>query len=204
MNLLVLALLWSFYCFMHSLLIAPKISALLKRKMNNLAKYYRLTYNILSIILLIPICIYILLLRKEPLVIWNGIFMILQILLIAIALFIAYLGAKEYDMHVFLGLKQISKNTEQKIIRNTGKISKNGILGLIRHPFYTSGFILLWARNLDITDIVTNTILTTYLIIGTYLEERKLINEHGDGYIKYKKDVSMFFPIKWFRKRFKI
>jgi protein-S-isoprenylcysteine O-methyltransferase Ste14 len=44
------------------------------------------------------------------------------------------------------------------------------------------------------TDIVVNIVLTIYVIIGTFLEERKLILEFGDTYLKYKQDVPMLIP----------
>lgn len=43
-------------------------------------------------------------------------------------------------------------------------------------------------------DIVINTVLTIYIIIGTKLEERKLILEFGDAYINYQVEVPMLIP----------
>jgi hypothetical protein len=34
-------------------------------------------------------------------------------------------------------------------------------------------------------------------VIGTFLEERKLVREFGDRYRKYQAEVSMFIPLKW-------
>jgi methanethiol S-methyltransferase len=44
-------------------------------------------------------------------------------------------------------------------------------------------------------------ILSAYLVIGTLLEERKLILEFGDKYRLYQRQVSMFIPLKWLRSR---
>jgi len=43
-------------------------------------------------------------------------------------------------------------------------------------------------------DIVVNIILTVYVIIGSILEEKKLILEFGDAYKKYQDDVPMLIP----------
>jgi protein-S-isoprenylcysteine O-methyltransferase Ste14 len=43
-------------------------------------------------------------------------------------------------------------------------------------------------------DVVTNVVLTIYVIIGTKLEERKLVLEFGDTYIQYQKEVPMLIP----------
>lgn len=43
-------------------------------------------------------------------------------------------------------------------------------------------------------DIVINVVLTVYVIVGTKLEERKLVLEYGDRYIKYQREVPMLIP----------
>jgi protein-S-isoprenylcysteine O-methyltransferase Ste14 len=43
-------------------------------------------------------------------------------------------------------------------------------------------------------DLVINTLLTLYVIIGTWLEERKLVLEFGEAYLQYQKEVPMLIP----------
>jgi protein-S-isoprenylcysteine O-methyltransferase Ste14 len=38
-------------------------------------------------------------------------------------------------------------------------------------------------------------------VIGTILEERKLVREFGEPYREYQRNVSMFFPYKWLKAR---
>lgn len=56
---------------------------------------------------------------------------------------------------------------------------------------------MIWATNLDITFLIVNCILSIYVIMGTILEEQKLVEEFGDEYRAYQKKVSMLFPMKW-------
>jgi protein-S-isoprenylcysteine O-methyltransferase Ste14 len=44
-------------------------------------------------------------------------------------------------------------------------------------------------------------VLTLYIVVGTLLEERKLVHEFGDTYRSYQARVSMFVPLKWIRSR---
>jgi protein-S-isoprenylcysteine O-methyltransferase Ste14 len=37
------------------------------------------------------------------------------------------------------------------------------------------------------------------LIVGTWLEEKKLIEEFGEKYLAYQKRVSMLLPYKWLK-----
>ncbi len=48
--------------------------------------------------------------------------------------------------------------------------------------------------------LLTNPVLTAYLVIGTFLEERKLVVEFGDQYRQYQREVPMLFPVKWMKK----
>jgi protein-S-isoprenylcysteine O-methyltransferase Ste14 len=77
----------------------------------------------------------------------------------------------------------------------------SGVLGLMRHPWYTAFIIFLWARDFDLAGLITNSVLTAYIFIGTCLEERKLITEFGQAYRDYQEKVSMLFPVKWLRSK---
>jgi protein-S-isoprenylcysteine O-methyltransferase Ste14 len=43
-------------------------------------------------------------------------------------------------------------------------------------------------------DLVINTLLTLYVLIGTWLEERKLVLEFGEAYLRYQRQVPMLIP----------
>ena len=45
----------------------------------------------------------------------------------------------------------------------------------------------------DIT-LASKSVLIYYLIIGTFLEERKLVYEIGTPYLEYQKKIPMLFP----------
>ncbi len=79
----------------------------------------------------------------------------------------------------------------------SGNFDSTGVLGIVRHPWYLAVFILLWARDLSLTEIIINSILSVYLVVGTFLEERKLVLEFGENYKLYQRRVSMFIPLKW-------
>jgi protein-S-isoprenylcysteine O-methyltransferase Ste14 len=41
------------------------------------------------------------------------------------------------------------------------------------------------------------------LIIGAFLEEKKLVREFGEGYRAYQARVSMFLPYQWVKLKIK-
>jgi len=71
---------------------------------------------------------------------------------------------------------------------------KNGLLGIVRHPMYFAVIIYLWCQTFRLSDVLVNAVLTVYVIIGTILEERKLVLEFGDPYVQYQKEVPMLIP----------
>ena len=55
---------------------------------------------------------------------------------------------------------------------------------------------------MDVSALIVNVILTFYLIMETYLEEKKLVREFGEKYLIYQKKVSMLVPYKWLKSKF--
>ncbi len=122
-----------------------------------------------------------------------------QVLVIVTAVLLFFLGGRNYDVRQFLGIKQIKEGTSNKAMTDTGEIDTSGVLGITRHPWYLATILIIWARQLDVSVILVNIILTSYLIVGTYLEEKKLIREFGEKYLIYQKRVSMLIPYKWLK-----
>ena len=70
---------------------------------------------------------------------------------------------------------------------------------MVRHPWYTGGILLLGVGPKNAAALVTAVVLTVYLILGAYLEERRLVAAFGDEYRRYRREVSMFLPFRWLR-----
>ena len=70
-----------------------------------------------------------------------------------------------------------------------------GVLGYIRHPWYT-GALLFLVFCLPVTDVnlVWRGVFVAYTVIGTELEERKLLEDLGEPYAAYRRRVPRFFP----------
>jgi protein-S-isoprenylcysteine O-methyltransferase Ste14 len=92
----------------------------------------------------------------------------------------------DYDSLSFYGIRQILYANKKKKTDSTVGIKKSGLLGIMRHPMYFALIIYLWCQTFRVVDIVVNTVLTIYVLIGTWLEERKLVLEFGEAYIKYQ------------------
>jgi methanethiol S-methyltransferase len=193
---------WIAWCVLHSALIAFVVTDRLRRKAPKAFRYYRILYNLFAVVSLLPILFYTFSLRGAPVVAWTGLWRIVPILMGAAALFFFIAGGRRYDFLQFLGLRQIKQESTCSVLTEDCSLDTGGILSVVRHPWYSAGLLVVWARPLDVTAIVTNLVVCGYFVVGAILEERKLKAHFGSRYADYQQRVSMFFPIKWARRRF--
>jgi protein-S-isoprenylcysteine O-methyltransferase Ste14 len=59
---------------------------------------------------------------------------------------------------------------------------------------YFALIVYLWCQTFRLVDILVNSVLTVYVLIGTVLEERKLVLEFGEAYERYQHEVPMLIP----------
>jgi protein-S-isoprenylcysteine O-methyltransferase Ste14 len=194
MSYLLLGFYWSLWCVLHSFLISQVVVLRLKNRYGDGYRYYRIIFNLVSVITLIPVLIYSGTLRGDPFFTWSGVWRPVQIALAAGSISLFYAGGRHYDLRQFLGVRQVIENESRKGLTETGGIDTSGILGVIRHPWYTAAILIIWARPLNMPVLVTNAVLTAYLFVGTVLEEKKLVAQFGDDYLDYQSRVPMFFP----------
>lgn len=62
-----------------------------------------------------------------------------------------------------------------------------------RHPMMLGLLVVIWATpGMSVSRLVFAVLLTIYLFVGIQFEEHALIQEFGDKYREYKKEVGMF------------
>ena len=200
MKFVYLSILWIAWCALHSALIAPSVTAYFERRFGRWFRFYRLMFNGVSLATLVPVALYTFAVQNDPFFSWGGSLRIVQILLLAVAFTLFFSGMRRYDTLQFLGIRQLEQTNACAVLSKDCKIDTKGILGVMRHPWYVGGMLVVWARNLDTAAIITNAVITTYFVVGAFLEERKLVRQYGKAYQEYQKQVSMFFPYKWLRR----
>jgi methanethiol S-methyltransferase len=201
MEYLILSSIWAGYCFLHSFLISMRFTNFLTRVLKNYYAFYRLFYVLISLVLLIWI-INIPTQLNDVIVItnvppWN---IIRQVLTWGSLLMFFWAFFFNYDSLSFFGIRQILDFGKVKQTNRSEEIKKNGLLALTRHPMYLALIIFLLCQTVTMADILVNAILIIYVIIGTVLEEKKLVFEFGDAYRKYQQEVPMLIPFTKKRK----
>ncbi len=184
------------FAVLHSLLATDYIKKKIEKQLK--FRFYRIIYNIISLITFTPVFL-IWITSASPLVYsvkgWLYPFFIL-IRLAAIGLFVY--AAFQNDPLAFAGLRQITGKSKNMLITK-------GAYGIVRHPLYTGGIIMLLTKiDMRLLDLAAVSMITIYLIIGAYIEETRLLSVFGEEYRKYQQEVSMFIPVKWIMKSWKL
>ena len=189
--------LWGAWCFLHSLLITHTVTGFIQERFEKAYRYYRIFYNFIALVTLIPVLVYSFSIKELPVFRWEGPFRIVQGLLVVSAFLLFIGGARRYDLAQFLGIRQVHENSACSVLTDDCHLDTGDVLGMTRHPWYAGGILIVWARDLDIAAILTSLVITGYFLIGIFMEERKLLVEFGEEYIDYQQRVSMLFPFKW-------
>lgn len=189
--------LWALWCALHSLLAAQRVSDALGRRMGRGRAAYRLLYNLFAAATALPLWAAATAADSAPLFRWEGWLTAVRIALIAGAVALAAAGGRHYRWSHLSGIAQLRAGTSFPLLSETQRFTTEGVLGLMRHPWYAAAILILWAREIGTLGLAVNLLLSLYLLIGAHLEERRLLAQFGDAYQAYRSRVSMFFPWKW-------
>ncbi|MCB1184474.1 hypothetical protein KDM41_13680 [bacterium] len=195
-----IALATALWCALHSLLITHAARRLVRRLFPRWHVFDRLVYVGVSTASLALLAVWV---RSQPAVTlwdWPGWWGIVRWLGLAEAGVLFWLGSRAYDGRAFLGLRQAADWAAGREPR-PAPFRTEGILGVIRHPWYTATLVVL-VFCLPVTDVnlVWRAVLAVYTVVGTELEERKLLRDVGPAYAAYRARVPRFLPLP-FRRR---
>lgn len=192
-EMILFALLLVAWCTLHSGLIAPSVTAFILRTLGDRAGWFRLIYNIISFVTLIPLCLYERSIASQAMFQWEGAYSYVRLVMIAVAGFLFVAGQWNYSFLCFLGIRQVLNPADPQAAE---PFQVSGIHRWIRHPWYSAVFLLLWARDWTPVTLLTAIVLSAYVVIGTILEERKMVALFGQPYRDYQRQVPMYFPWK--------
>ena len=163
-------------------------------------RWYRLAYNLVSILTFLPILGLVAMDPGSTLYViptpWSYLAFAGQLLAV-VALGI---GLLQTGVWSFLGFEQLLVDSGQ----DEAQMVTAGLYSWVRHPLYTAGLAFIWLTPvMTVNLLVLNLGLTIYLVVGAVYEERKLVREFGEQYTHYQVRVPMLIPLVkgWPRKR---
>ena len=193
-NLILTALWTTLWCVGHSWFVSHRWRAIVQGLFPRYHVFSRLIYVVFSTLSLMVLMLWIRTLPENILFTWTGGWTWIRWLGLAEAAFLFWLGIRSYDNRSFLGLTQALDYLKGNSATGPS-FRESGILAIIRHPWYTGTLILL-VFCLPWTDVnlVWRGIFIIYTLIGTELEERKLLRDFGAPYAEYRARVPRYFP----------
>lgn len=192
---------WALWCVLHSLLIANPSMAFQRRLLGRGFRFQRSAYVVFSLVTMLPLIHLTRTMDPMTVLVWEGYGRLIPAAGLAAAGSLFLAGGRHYRAGQFLGLTQWRSGNTSLLLSEGDRLDTSGVLSVVRHPWYTATFLLLWSWNLTALEIQVNVLLSAYLVVGTILEERKLTEAFGDSYRDYQRRVSMFLPWKWLRAR---
>lgn len=188
-KLLLLSLAWLAYFALHSVLAANTVKRKIAANWPQLAASYRIFYNIVALVTLIPPLWLLDAARGDWLWHWQGVWSWLAngLALAAVAGF--FWSLRYYDSREFLGLRQSQAPQERQ------RFALSPLHRYVRHPWYFFALVIIWTRDMDPAWLVSCLAITLYFAVGSYWEEQKLIAEFGEPYRRYRRRVAGLVPV---------
>lgn len=201
LDVIIIVFLFFLYGAVHSYLASNKLKKKLTEIFGGLIAFYRIVYVILSLVLfyilysLVPDNYVIVYDLKSPL---DILILIPQFLGLA-GLFwtLKYFSAKE-----FLGINQIIRwynhDYDNKELDEHLTLRIAGPYKYCRHPLYLFSIIfLLFRPEMDLNYLTFLICIIAYFYVGSFYEERKLVERFGDEYKIYQGKVPRILPVKF-------
>jgi protein-S-isoprenylcysteine O-methyltransferase Ste14 len=117
----------------------------------------------------------------------NPLLLITGILIIIIGIVIASLASRQISVSTVADMRSDRKP----------ELISDGIYAKVRHPMYLSTILMFFGLAL-VYPFLNVTLyclsMSSYILVGTYFEERKLILYYGDEYLNYMKTTGFLLP----------
>jgi methanethiol S-methyltransferase len=184
---IILAFLWLAYGLVHTVLAMNSVKHIFK----GISKYYRLIYNALAVLLILPILNFQFSISSQLLLEKSLLNQILGGLMMTSGLFLAYKALTSYDLKEFIGIQYLQQSSKSPTLR------KDELSSVVRHPLYLGIIVFVWGWfgfSGLLSSLVTALSLSIYIRIGIYFEEKKLVEQFGKAYQDYQKKVPMLIP----------
>lgn len=118
------------------------------------------------------------------------------------AVALVYVAFLQSDYLEFLGLRQASRGLRALAGRpgpplelfGTHRLVVTGAYAWVRHPMMVGGLLFLLTSGPTLNNLLYTAMYTTYMVVGGWYEERRLIRIFGDEYLRYRAQVGAFVP----------
>ena len=171
----------------HSVLATPAVQHRFKTLFGRWWRYYRLGYNLISIIMFG----WVMAAYGGSRIIWlvPGVWGPLCHLAQGVLFLILIRCAAQAGIGDFLGFNQIKGRTPGHAL------IKDSCYARVRHPQYSLAVVFLLLNPVvSINGIMLTLLSAAYFIFGAVVEEKRLVSKFAEEYRRYRESVPMFVP----------
>ncbi|MCU0496269.1 MAG: DUF1295 domain-containing protein [Anaerolineae bacterium] len=183
------------YALVHSLLAGTNAKALIRKRMGERAYhgFYRLLYNLFAVITLFPIN---LLFVAFPQVVWTIDAPMLLMIVQGIGVIGVVISLVQIDLGRFLGVRQaIAYFQDEPLPLPDEPLQMGGIYRLVRHPLYLFSLMVIFAVPVMTEGYLAFAVgVAAYFILGSLIEEGRLVAAYGESYEQYRARVAWLIP----------
>jgi protein-S-isoprenylcysteine O-methyltransferase Ste14 len=155
-------------------------------------RWYRVFFNLFSVLSLAPVVWLAWRLPDEPVYSASAGLRWFMVAIQTLCLAAMALVVRQTGMAHFLGLAQLTGRGRQ---RSVGVLNVRGLYRYVRHPLYLLGLGLIWLSPvMSRNALALGAAMSAYFWIGSIHEERQLVGEFGDRYLSYRRVVPRIIP----------
>jgi len=202
LDLILIILLFFLFALLHTLSASNKIKKLIGETFPVILPFYRLIYNLLS---LISFYIFYRFAPKPDIEIYDLSYPWDLIILLPQALSLAGIiwALKYFDLKEFTGIGQIirwkNKGYINKELDEHKTLHIGGPYKFCRHPLYFFSILFIGFRpTMSLFYLTAFICISIYFYIGSLFEEEKLVESFGEIYLNYQRTTPRLIPFLHF------
>lgn len=185
------------FALVHSVTADKRVKAYIADKFGERFRHgwYRLFYNVLSVISLAPLFLYMAINSSVLYTVPDNLKLFFQILQFLGLLGVA-ISILQIDWMRFAGLRQvIAYLSGDELPLQDEPLKIDGLYGFVRHPLYLFSLMFFWfSPILTNTGLMFNLLATAYFVFGSIIEERRMLDYYGETYENYRRQVPWLIP----------
>ena len=112
--------------------------------------------------------------------------------------FLEFVGFKQAWRGVLAFLGQPGRQQPSEVF-GTQRLEVRGVYGWVRHPMLVGGLLFLLTSGVTLNTLIFTAMYTSYMLIGGWYEEQRLVRIFGDDYRAYQSRVGAYVPRIWRR-----
>lgn len=162
--------------------------------------YYRLIFTLVNLLVLAVCFRYIMQLPDRRIVSLAMETKVVLRILQCLGLWVFLQAGRQIDSLHFIGVRQVLWQIRGIGRQAHDRLIRDGIYGRVRHPLYLGSLLILWGEPHLLSTrngLVVAILSTVYFLVGSMLEERRMVRQFGEAYRSYQIEVPRLVPIRW-------